>query len=47
MNRADGSLAGLDRLGALAIVLALSMPFFVAAVTARVRRREATAPKLA
>ena len=47
VNRPDGSLAGMDRLGILSIVLALCMPFFVAAVTARVRRREATAAKLA
>lgn len=47
VNRPDGSLAGMDRLGILSIVLALCMPFFVAAVTARVRHREATAAKLA
>jgi len=46
-NRPDGALAGMDRLGVLAIILALSMPFFVAAVTARVRRREAPEAKLA
>jgi predicted MFS family arabinose efflux permease len=47
VNRADGSLAGMDKLGVLSIVLALSMPFFVAAVTTRVRRREAAVAKVA
>jgi predicted MFS family arabinose efflux permease len=48
VNRPDGSLAGMDRLGILAIVLASAMPFYVAAVTNRVQRREgAAAPKLA
>jgi predicted MFS family arabinose efflux permease len=46
-NRPDGSLAGMDRLGVLAIVLTLSMPFFIAAVAARVRLREAPVAKLA
>jgi predicted MFS family arabinose efflux permease len=46
-NRPDGSLAGMDRLGVLAIVLTLSMPFFIAAVAARVRQREAPVAKLA
>lgn len=40
-NRADGSLAGMDRLGLLAIALAATVPLFVATVLARVKRREA------
>jgi predicted MFS family arabinose efflux permease len=43
VNRPDGSLGGMDRLGVLAIALAASMPFFVAAVTNRLRRREPAA----
>jgi predicted MFS family arabinose efflux permease len=41
VNAADGSLRGMDRLGLLAMALALTVPLFVALVTARVRRREA------
>src|SRR5687767_14300264 len=37
VNRSDGSLGGMDRLGVLAIVLAAMVPVFVALVTARLR----------
>jgi predicted MFS family arabinose efflux permease len=40
VNAADGSLRGMDRLGLLAMGLAMTVPLFVALVTARVRRRE-------
>jgi predicted MFS family arabinose efflux permease len=42
-NRPDGSLAGMDRLGLIALGLAATVPLFVALVTARLRRREAAA----
>jgi predicted MFS family arabinose efflux permease len=44
VNRPDGTLGGLDRLGALAIVLAAAVPVFVGAVLGRVRLREQAAP---
>jgi predicted MFS family arabinose efflux permease len=43
VNRSDGSLAGMDRLGVVAMVLAATVPFFVATVTTRLRRRDAAA----
>jgi predicted MFS family arabinose efflux permease len=39
VNRPDGGLAGMDRLGVLSMVLAATVPVFVALVTARVRQR--------
>jgi predicted MFS family arabinose efflux permease len=45
VNRPDGSLAGLDRLGLMAMALGATVPMFVAAVSARVRARAtASAP---
>jgi predicted MFS family arabinose efflux permease len=38
VNRADGALVGMDRLGLLSIGLAAAVPLFVALVTARVRQ---------
>jgi predicted MFS family arabinose efflux permease len=39
-NRPDGSLSGMDRLGATSIVLAAMVPLLVRNVTLRIRRRE-------
>jgi predicted MFS family arabinose efflux permease len=44
MSRPDGSLAGLPRLGLISLGLSLTVPFFVALVSARLRRREAAVP---
>jgi predicted MFS family arabinose efflux permease len=42
-NRPDGTLGGMDRVASVSIVLAATVPFFVALVARRLRQREAGA----